>query len=376
MPQVRGHEWATHAVVTGKRRTDEWACPPEGGLKVAACLSRIYHAAMKIYGTGIHIESKAGMQPDNAQDLNGAAASDYIEHVEKCLNRLMKTSVGRTVIGQMNSSGHVCTIFAAPDTLTSDQNVAKQNPASIASEIASLVKPFRPFHKNLKLNQKGLNGAKTKAQTSYKTALAKLGFDQKKADLAPELLTVLMRATAKYPNPLVHLPGQIGVSQEDFVDMCTGEKAFPDNAYFKLCFLLYDYMSPGPGSPTYVRFQSYDSFTSSFKADHKTENKSRPLFDTKSNLWRDLAATILGHELIHAWRMMRGRRVVLGGAWEEEAMTTGIGPFTNWKLTENAIRRELGLTQRMTYQSGQCSSFEMQNVMVNTNALTYTGAYY
>ena len=46
---------------------------------------------------------------------------------------------------------------------------------------------------------------------------------------------------------------------------------------------------------------------------------------------------ILGHELVHVWRMVTGVRIFQGG-WEEEAMTTGLPPFLNMEFSENKLR--------------------------------------
>ncbi len=57
----------------------------------------------------------------------------------------------------------------------------------------------------------------------------------------------------------------------------------------------------------------------------------------------------LGHEMIHAWRMMTGRRIVGTNMWEEEAMTVGLSPFANLRFTENALRRDAKLPARLKY---------------------------
>jgi hypothetical protein len=68
-----------------------------------------------------------------------------------------------------------------------------------------------------------------------------------------------------------------------------------------------------------------------------------------------MAAVVIGHEFVHAWRMMVGKRLVDDG-YEEEIMTAGVGPFINFPMTENCLRRELGVKLRESYQPGQVSS--------------------
>jgi len=61
----------------------------------------------------------------------------------------------------------------------------------------------------------------------------------------------------------------------------------------------------------------------------------------------------LGHELIHAWRVLAGR-VLYRYGWEEEAMTVGLPPYSNMKYTENRLRIEFGgLAIRPEYQYKQ-----------------------
>ena len=90
------------------------------------------------------------------------------------------------------------------------------------------------------------------------------------------------------------------------------------------------------------------------------------LYRNEKEVGKLVAVAVLGHELIHAWRMMAGRRIVTQG-WEEEAMTAGVGPFLNWKFTENSLRSELKLPLRAKYQTGQCSSELVSGIMMQMN---------
>ena len=129
-----------------------------------------------------------------------------------------------------------------------------------------------------------------------------------------------------------------------------GVSTFPTTSDYPLCFLLYDYMIPGAGTNAQVRIMNPTTFAYDFKKD-VAEIKTMPA--NKAAL--SLEAVVFAHELIHAWRMMAGRRVVTDG-WEEEAMTTGIGPFAGWRLTENVIRGDFGLKSRTSYASPTHSS--------------------
>jgi hypothetical protein len=132
-----------------------------------------------------------------------------------------------------------------------------------------------------------------------------------------------------------------------------------------MSLVLYDFLTPGPGCATSIRFQSYDSFRRDFGGDF--DELEVGAFETKKNVWRNLMSVILGHELIHAWRMMTGKRLVFAGAWEEEAMTTGVGPFLDWSPSENSMRKEFSMPLRAKYQTGSCASGMMAKIMMNMN---------
>jgi hypothetical protein len=63
----------------------------------------------------------------------------------------------------------------------------------------------------------------------------------------------------------------------------------------------------------------------------------------------------LAHELIHAWHHLGGNQYaeeinVSGtGIKREELWTTGIGPYANTRISENALRQEAGLPLRAHY---------------------------
>lgn len=67
-------------------------------------------------------------------------------------------------------------------------------------------------------------------------------------------------------------------------------------------------------------------------------------------------AVTLGHELIHALHHLRGTsksgsQIDVGGKMtsEEEAYTVGLGPYANKKYTENKLRRDFNLPERLSY---------------------------
>jgi hypothetical protein len=62
---------------------------------------------------------------------------------------------------------------------------------------------------------------------------------------------------------------------------------------------------------------------------------------------------VLAHELIHAFHYVSGNNYPdsVDGVKREELYTTGVGPYQNTRISENAIRKEHGLPERTCYYS-------------------------
>ncbi|NIG12913.1 hypothetical protein F3J37_01665 [Pantoea sp. Al-1710] len=77
----------------------------------------------------------------------------------------------------------------------------------------------------------------------------------------------------------------------------------------------------------------------------------------QSEINEELAFTTLAHELIHSYRFLKGTSFNTSGGVEsletkrEERRVIGTGEFANAKISENAIRREHGLTERTKHQT-------------------------
>ena len=173
------------------------------------------------------------------------------------------TTAGRRVVADIIASGHTCTIFSAPASLTKDQNVCTKNPPTLASDIAAMPRPFRPRHKNLQM--KDLVNANLVAK--FKVQLENLGERHKKATVAPELALILAKARARYADPIRELSRKLGISTIDVYDMFMGEKAIDDKTYYTISFVFYDFLTPGPGCDTSIRFQPYGAFKRDFQGD-------------------------------------------------------------------------------------------------------------
>jgi hypothetical protein len=161
-------------------------------------------------------------------------------------------------------------------------------------------------------------------------------------------VNILPRADQKGGRAVVDTGLQrCGLTYDSIRNIYSSGKLFDDNTCYKLCFTFYEYLTAGPGCDTQVRIQMPQIFEDKNKDLYAAARQRIIGKDKKA--WNKIAAILLGHELIHAWRMMGGRRIVDDG-YDEEVMTVGFGPAAAWPLTQNALRRHLKVSTRPAYQ--------------------------
>jgi Effector protein len=310
------------------------------------------------YSSAIVIEPVQGKTFDVATALDPRNGARFENFIKAALKILAKSQPGAMLINEINSSGHTCTIFAGGQY---DDNCAKAYPCNVASGLARMVLNFRPLQKNMpqsiKANKNPLRpGGQEKlpdeearpiiqAYRDYKADLKSLGdqyalpTDRNTAGLVFAQIMNKARAAMdvrKWRNKLY----ACGSSEAEVTDIIMGERKIDDAKYYRFCLEFYDYLIPGKGCDTQVRIQPPAVFQEK-NADLIAEAGTR-----KSD---KIVAALLGHELIHAWRMMVGRRVVDDG-WDEEMMTVGLGRCSGWPMTENRLRAGMGLPLRKSYQ--------------------------
>jgi hypothetical protein len=153
----------------------------------------------------------------------------------------------------------------------------------------------------------------------------------------PPLLSVATRARndAAYRARLANKKSDI--REQRLQDMIDGHVEIDDVTYLKLSLHLHDWLERGEGINVVI----------GFSANPKSACAEDACADWEKG---DVPFIILAHELIHAWRMMTGRRIFLGGIGEEH-MTTGLPPYTSMKFTENKLRAQANLAIRDHYQA-------------------------
>jgi len=293
----------------------------------------------RFYSNQIQIFGFEGENLKKGQALGMERGKQFVDFISKALDKLQTLPTARQLIGQIDASGKTVTIFKCPDS-TKGSSTAKTatfpEDDGIYALINSQIRPFRAVQLNVPLN------ADATQIESRKDFFAGTGLPQSGREAAPELLRILLRAKRKYPKPGAFISQIAGKTQKELVDMVYGRAVMDRETYFKICLHFYEFLTPGAGVNTQLRMEWKEEFNDSGrKYDPKKEFDDAPAF------------LVLGHELIHAWRMMLGKRIVEDG-WEEEAMTTGVGAFAGWPITENALRAELGFPRRPYY--GACST--------------------
>ncbi|MEO8859736.1 MAG: M91 family zinc metallopeptidase [Burkholderiaceae bacterium] len=262
------------------------------------------------------------------------AQTAFIDLVSELLEQLQQLMTGAELIAAIANTGKSVTIFLDGNGKGS---CAQMNPENTNSFANRLVKSFRPPSKGsyaekfVEKPQTGTWMSATPRRRDDATQDEKLKFYRY---YTQELSRVIDRS----PLSRDMVGRLIGMTGQDVKDMEWGRKVIDDPTYYKLSYVLYEWLTPGPGIHTQIRFDA------SVNPQHEG---AKPQLN-----WEVAPLHIaLGHELIHAWRMMAGRRLVPITGWEEEAMTVGLPPFASMRLTENLLRVQSGAAVRFKYGS-------------------------
>jgi hypothetical protein len=299
------------------------------------------------YSPGIRIYGKKGPSFVTGADMSSAEASAYIATAKKWLEQLKKLPTGAALLQEIDASGRICYIMEGPNPMANKAMLFSTDPAPstlvatdptkqrvlqdlLRKQLGGMAAPITPPKKIL-IQDKEVQSA---AYASLKGQLAAIGAPQHKTDTSGNLVTLTtnMRAGG-ISNPIVSLSTCTGRSTLEVQDWLMGVDSPDRDSYFRIVAAYYEYFPRGAGVDTVVLLAA--------GADAHTPDYIQ-----------------LGHELIHAWRMMTGRRIVGGNSWEEEAMTVGLAPFAGLRFTENALRRDARLPARLKYGGMVAASSE------------------
>ncbi len=266
------------------------------------------------YSAGIVLKTRIGKKISDSSAMMGDVAAAFNTKVIASLDQLKTLPTGAQLLAEIDGSGHVLYIISGADNFA-DGSCVIPYPGDMKTSEERFIKSIRPpaAPKLKKMMKEGMWVNPKQAYTSVLTHAL---------DRAHALNSGLTRAA---------IAALIGISPAWLQEMEDGTRPIPDTEYYKLCLYLYDVIESGKGCDAEMRVV----FT-------QAKDPDDPLY------------IIIGHELIHAWRIMKGRRVFETG-WEEEAMTTGLPPFANLAFSENKLRVEAGLPVRAGY-SARCGT--------------------
>jgi hypothetical protein len=250
--------------------------------------------------------------------------------MKSALNVVAGIPLGGDLINEISNSGKTVTIFKANAAYANAGPTTLKKVMSAQEDIDKMVKAYRPIAQNI-LNalKKQTSAIPTGAPAPVAPAVP--GLPNPPNPYGSELTVILNRASKSLSRKQIAV--LIGVDDAKLKGFEAGTEEIDNNTYARIGMVLYEFLTPGPGIDTVIRFA--------------------PANDVPDSM-------TIGHELIHAWRMMKGLRLFQNG-WEEEAMTTGFPPFANFKFTENKLRVQARMELRTKYDNPVVNSLFMQN---------------
>lgn len=257
----------------------------------------------------------------NIDTLVGDKADEFIQTTRDALDALKNIKTGKALIEAIDACGHQVDIYRAwdPDTGNSQGGDHAQSGVSMFVELGTQ-------HKD------GGNELHTVLERACKDMSQRSSLKKFFGIGKPMPRFTSREGVARL----------IGIGVKDLQAMEAGKSTIPEQVDAKLRVYLYDFLTPGKGEPCHVIFN------------HKRDNLSpeHKRYLPSTHIWQNRPPAIgLGHELVHAWRVVAGK-VLFKYGWEEEAMTVGLPPFTNMPYSENRMRVEWGgLAVRPDYQN-------------------------
>ena len=313
------------------------------------------------YNAGIRVVGAFGQQfHDMVEIASPADARLFVAFTTKQLDALAALTSGAALLQEIARSGHRCTIACAKRK--GSQTTAESESASTL--VDRFPRSFRPPHK-LAPDPPAASSAEShqkKMEWLRKNPGSMKGWqlDQPAAYYAEELRRVVNRSGV----PRQVLAGLVGKTEQQLEEMMAGTREVDDTTNYKLQLYLYEHLTPGRGINTYIAFDAgvRSQCAEAAKGDWVDGESQVP-------------PIVLGHELIHAWRMMVGRRIYKGGVGEEH-MTAGLPPYTTMKFSENKLRVDAKLALRDFYSVMQPQLDEVEIAMTaSAPYLTRQAAY-
>lgn len=288
--------------------------------------------------------------------------NDFLETVEEAYLALQKLPTGKRLIDAINSSSKSCVIFCGSlrGSTMHEGAAILQNLGDKRATLERLALPFCDYGSMLIRDDTGgdatvnveeiRQGRIDKVRAYYNNVLSET--EKSFRDINLNFNIVFERVREAHPiNTIDYVASKTGVAIETIKSYLDHNKKVSTSDNFRLSIGLYDYLIAGEGADVAVRLTAEIGINS--------RGSGTTWFQRRRGLTRYQVSTnevradiMLGHELVHAWRQMTGKRLVSSG-WEEEMMTVGLGPAASFEFTENKLRSEAGHPLRTTYPGVQ-----------------------
>lgn len=268
-------------------------------------------------------------------------------------------SVGKQLLKAMDASAHGCAVAFVDDTIVAGDGGATAGPEDPTRDKVpgrAMLKHFAP--------DDAIKAMAARDRLEMEITQGWRYYFRVHGNKNPRLGAAI-RASGMSMNDVVerlknkHLANGLGVIDsaliEKFVDTPT---PIPGELLWRLIWLLRPYIEPGSGAPARIKIANSIG----------SESRMNGLAHAWRSQWGTLkfqeGHIIVFHELVHAFRVMQGTRVVDTG-WEEEAMTMGLPPFEDEPFTENkyraACRKELAKRHGSCTFSSQTMAIQCQS---------------
>lgn len=269
--------------------------------------------------------AKSKKKYEDAVALDDVAGRAFVDRICGLLDTLDSKPSGHALLDEIKATGKQVTIFL--DDASGSGSAALPYPGTATNEYSRFVKLRQIPQAALTALRRAdaafisptMQGYAALFHATVEHAIGRVGRDE--ANRARNQAAVIL-----------------GITRDEFDQIEAGAAPLKPEAYHRFAMYYYDHLVPGDGCTVGLRFDP-----------------------TQAGV-KDPELIILGHEMVHVWRMVKGMRIFEGG-WEEEAMTTGLPPFTNMKFSENKLRAEHDVDMRTAYNA-RCGTAHYNNVTV------------
>lgn len=300
------------------------------------------------YSAGFRIVSSMGTQLSDAVDIAELEyARLFVNFTRAQLDKIATYQMGQALLGEIGASGNRLTII-------SSRRAGSQTTPEVLNASTIIDRFPKSFRSPAHSMQTGAAASVAAAQQQKQTwLLANPGqmrpwqLSQSDAYYSRELGVVI----GKSPYTVNSLGPMVNKTAAQLEQMIAGTLPIDDETNQRLQLTLYEWLTPGRGINTCITFDAAPTSYCELAAQTDWEKSTPPFI-------------VLAHEMIHAWRMMTGRRIFIGGVGEEH-MTTGLPPYTSMKFSENKLRAQAGMAIRDYYTANPM--LEEQALVVNVS---------